>query len=191
MRRILCLSGKRFSGKDTLARLLCEEAARRGSELAPWAFADQSKRMFAARHPEVELAKLSSDRAYKEKWRPELTRFTVEAIGADPLVFVREVARQLEADPRPPLITDLRLKLELDWLRPRFDLLLVRLERPDALRAASGWSFDAAKDRHPTETELDDRALFDEVVVNDGTEAQLAERAAAILERFFAPRSGR
>jgi phosphomevalonate kinase len=187
MRRLLCISGKRFSGKDTFARLLVDAARAGGIELATYAFADESKRMFAAQRPEVELARLTSDRAYKEQWRPQLTQFTVDAIAADPLVFVREVARRIDGDARPPLITDLRLRLELDWLRPRFELLVARLERPDDLRAVSGWAFDAAKDRHQTETDLDGEPF--EIVRNDGSEVELAAKARAICERFVAPRS--
>jgi phosphomevalonate kinase len=191
VRRALCISGKRFSGKDTFARLLAEAARARGVELGVWAFAAESKKLFARSHPEVELARLVGDRDYKETWRPQLTRFTVESIAADPLVFVREVARHIERDPRPPVITDLRLRLELDWLQPRFDVTVIRMQRPDALRAASGWRFDAAKDGHHTETELDEPALWTALVSNDGTEAALAQKAEAILEQFLSPRSGR
>jgi phosphomevalonate kinase len=191
MRRLLCISGKRFSGKDTFARLLVAGARARGVELATYAFADESKRMFAARRPDVELARLMNDRDYKEAVRPELTKFTIESIAADPLVFARAVARRIDADARPPLVTDLRLRLELDWLRPRFEVVVARLVRPDALRAASGWSFDAAKDGHRTETELDDASLWTEQIDNDGDEARLRERADAIVTRYVAPRSDR
>lgn len=186
--RVLCISGKRFAGKDTLARLLVEAAARRRASLSTYAFAGESKRMFAAMHPEIDLAKLLDDRAYKEAWRPQLTKFTVDALAADPLVFVREVMRRI-AD--PALITDLRLRLELDHLRGVCEPHVLRVTRSDANRAASGWVFDAAKDHHHTESELDDPTLWDEVVSNDGTEAELAARADQIIDRWFAPRSDR
>lgn len=186
--RVLCISGKRFAGKDTLARLLVEAAARRGETLTTYAFAGESKRMFAAARPEIDLAKLLDDRAYKEAWRPQLTQFTVDALAADPLVFVREVMRRI-AD--PALITDLRLRLELDHLRGVCEPYVLRVARSDPNRAASGWSFDAAKDTHHTETELDDPSLWSEVVANDGSEAELAARADQIIDRWFAPRSDR
>jgi phosphomevalonate kinase len=186
---MLCISGKRFSGKDSFARACVAAARRRGQELALYAFADESKRMLAERDADVDLARLQGERAYKEHIRPRLTQFTVEALAKDPLVFVSQVAGRIDRDPRLPLISDLRLKIELDWLEPRFELVVVRVLRPDALRAASGWVYDETKDRHFTETDLDDRNF--EVVANDGTEAQLAERADALIERFLSPRSGR
>ncbi len=190
--RVLCISGKRFAGKDTLARLLVEAADRRGSRLSTYAFAGESKRMFASARPEVDLARLLDDRAYKEAWRPQLTQFTVESLATDPLVFVREVLRRLEA---PALITDLRLRLELEHLRTVGPPHVVRITRSDEHRAASGWQFDAAKDTHHTETELDDPELWSEVVPNDGTVDELAVHADELIIRWLArsdvPRSDR
>lgn len=185
MRRLLAISGKRFSGKDTFAALLVEEAKARGVTLETYAFAAESKRMFVEQQRragvELELARLTTDRAYKETWRPKLTEFTVASIAADPLVFCREVARRIEASGKPALITDLRLKLELEHLRPRFPLHVVRLVRSDAARAASGWQFKADVDGHHTETELDDPSLWDEVVRNDGSVDELRARAREII----------
>jgi phosphomevalonate kinase len=186
---LLALSGKRFSGKDTFAAALVNEARSRGLALATYAFADESKRLFvdaeAQRGIEVDLARLRSDRAYKEQWRPQLTAFTVAALAADPLVFCRAVTQRVEAAGAPALITDLRLRLELEHLRPRFALRVVRIVRGDAQRSASGWRFDPAKDEHRTETELDDPALWDEIVTNDGTIADLDAAAARVLSACF------
>jgi phosphomevalonate kinase len=189
MRPLLAISGKRFSGKDTLAGLLQEQARARGVTLEAYAFAAESKRLFVAQQAgqgiAVDLDRLTLDRAYKETWRPQLTRFTVEALAADPLIFCREVARRVEASPHPALITDLRLRLELDHLRPRFALHLVRLHRPDALRAACGWVYKPEVDGHHTETELDDPGLWDEVVDNAGSLEDLRARAAAVLSAYL------
>lgn len=186
MQRVLAISGKRFSGKDTFAGLLREAARRAGHELPVYAFADESKRMFAAANADVELARLLADRAYKESVRPRLTAFTMAAIAADPLVFCREVARRIDDGGTPALISDLRLQLELTELRPRFELRVLRLARGDAARAASGWVFKAGVDDHATETELDDPARWDEIVPNDGSIAELGERAGDVIARFYA-----
>ena len=115
--RLLAISGKRFSGKDSFAALLVEGARQLGLALETYAFAGESKRLFVEQQQragvEVDLARLTSDRPYKETWRPLLTKFTVEAIAADPLVFCRAVVQRIEASGRPALITDLRLRLEL------------------------------------------------------------------------------
>lgn len=189
MKKLLAISGKRFSGKDTFAAMLVAEAKARGATLETYAFAGESKRLFvaqeAARGIAVDLARLTSDRAYKEEWRPQLTKFTVDSIAADPLVFCRAVAARIEASPSPALITDLRLTLELQHLRPRFALRVLRLVRTDTHRAQSGWTFKAAVDDHHTETELDDSTLWDEAIANDGAEADLRARAAAVISEFL------
>jgi phosphomevalonate kinase len=168
---VIAISGKRFAGKDTLAAMLPGPR---------YAFAAESKRMFAAARPEVDLARLLGDRAYKEQWRPQLTAFTVDALARDPLVFCREVAQRIADGGVPAVISDLRLRLEVDHLRPRFALHVVRLVRSDAARTASGWRWTAGVDDHSTETELDDPALWDEQIANDGTLDELAQRAARI-----------
>ena len=189
MRRVLAISGKRFSGKNTFADLVEALARKHGVEIEQYAFANESKRMFVAaqreRGVEIDLARLSDDRAYKETWRPELTSFTVAAIADDPLVFVRGVARRIEAEPHAAVITDLRLRLEVDCLQSNFDLIAVRLERNDERRAASGWTYDESKDQHHTETELDDYTKWTSTVSNNGTAAELEQRAAQIVSVFL------
>src|SRR3954468_4532514 len=108
MKKLLAISGKRFSGKDTFAALLVAAARARGATLETYAFAGESKRLFAAQQAArgviVDASRLTSDRAYKEEWRPQLTKFTVESIAADPLVFCRAVAARIEASPHAALI---------------------------------------------------------------------------------------
>jgi phosphomevalonate kinase len=184
-RLVLCISGKRFAGKDTFARQLIGAAKDRGITLQTYAFAGESKRMFAAARPEVDLARLLDDRDYKEQWRPQLTQFTVDALAADPLVFVREVMRRIHVADGFPLITDLRLRLELDHLRKVSQPYVMRVTRSDANRMASGWTYDTAKDTHHTETELDDPALWNEQIVNDGSELALGRLADDVVKRLL------
>jgi phosphomevalonate kinase len=189
VRRVLAISGKRFSGKDTLAEMIGELARSRGAELQTYAFANESKRMFAdAQHElgvSIDVDRLSSDRGYKEGWRPHLTQFTVDAIAADHLVFVRRVAERIAADPRPALISDMRLRVEVEWLQSEFDLVSIRIVRANDKRAACGWTFDAAKDDHHTETELDDFDGWTETVVNQGSFEELNRRADDIVTAFL------
>jgi phosphomevalonate kinase len=132
----------------------------------------------AARGVEVSLAGLLGDRAYKELWRPRLTAFTVQALREDPLVFCRAVADRIAAARGLALVTDLRLRSEVIHLRSRFELRVVRVTRPDALRETSGWRYTAGVDDHSTETELDDPALWDEEFLNDGTREALRVQVA-------------
>jgi phosphomevalonate kinase len=134
-----------------------------------------------ARGVTVDLQRLQSDRAYKEAWRPQLTDFTVAALGRDPQVFCRAVADRIDGSEQVAVVTDLRLRVEVALLRSRSALHVVRLNRPDELRAVSGWQYTPGVDEHTTETELDDPGLWDETLHNDGTLAQLDEVVARRL----------
>jgi phosphomevalonate kinase len=180
-RRVLAISGKRFSGKDTFASMIAERAEGR---VVTYAFAAESKRMFAEQNPSIDLARLISDREYKELNRPALTAFTVAALAADPLVFCRSVADRIEASHDAALVSDMRLRIEVEHFRSRFNLHLVRLARSDAARSASGWVHAADVDGHHTETELDDPSWWDEVVSNDGTLDELAKKAEMISAKL-------
>jgi phosphomevalonate kinase len=189
VRRVLVLSGRRFAGKDTLAGVLVALARERGLSLTTYAFAAESKRLLVeqmrAQGVEVELERLLHDRGYKEQWRPRLTECTVAALARDPLIFCRAVAERIECSPEPAVITDLRLRGEVEYLRSRFIVHVLRVQRPDPLRAAAGWRETAGVDDHPTETDLDDPALWDEVVANDGDLAALQTRAQAQLDAWL------
>lgn len=188
MKRVLALSGKRFAGKDTVAAMIVELARERGVAIAAHAFADECKQRFVARMQlrliPIKRADLN-DRASKERWRPQLTKFTMESLRADPLIFCRAVADRIERAEERAVITDLRLRLEIEDLRSRFELYIVRITRPDSSRASSGWTYSEG-DEHPTETELDEPSLWDEELVNDGTLEELRERVAQRFSRWFA-----
>ncbi len=176
--RVIAISGKRCVGKDTFAALILGAATQHGARLASYAFAGESKRLFAAQHPEVDLERLLGERAYKEQWRPMLTAFTVAALARDPLVFCRAVVERMAAIGAPAVISDVRLQLELAHLRPCCDLRVIRIERNDAHRTTAGWAWQAGTDDHRTETELDSPTLWDERIANDGSLEALATHAA-------------
>lgn len=180
--RLLALSGKRFAGKDTVAGVVCALAAERGLAVACFAFADESKRAFAASlGGAVSVERLRSDRAYKEAWRPRLTEFTTAALARDPLVFCRAVAERAAGRSGPSIVSDLRLPAELAYLRGRFDVWLVRVSRSSSERARSGWVRSPAVDEHYTETALDDPSYWDEELDNSGELGALREQVARRL----------
>jgi len=189
-KQVLAISGKRFSGKDTLADMLVGFAKARGVAIVVHRFADESKRMLVAREVlrgvEVDFMRLKTDRAYKEHWRPRLTELTVTELARDKLVFCKAVADRIaDNDVAFHIVADLRLRLEVEHLRERFKVHVVRVSRNDAEREAAGWRFAEEIDRHHTETELDDPALHSEVVENNASLDALAAAAETMSRRLF------
>jgi phosphomevalonate kinase len=185
---IIALSGKRFTGKDTFADALIESAKGLGLDIPKGAFAAECKVSFVEEQRgegrSIDLQRLLDDRVYKEQLRPELTAFTEREIAKDPLVFVRKTLARFEPF-GVGLVSDLRLQLELDFLRPNTRLLAVRLERPDALRAQSGWVFVPGTDDHRTETELDGEQQWDLTLVNNGELQDWKQQAQTLAERIY------
>lgn len=183
---VMAVSGKRFSGKDTLADAIEARALSLGVPLVRAGFATECKRAFveaeAAAGRALELDRLLGDRAYKEAHRAALTAFTERALAADPLVFVHRVLARIGAG--PGLVTDLRLRAELDALRARSELLAVRVERPRAHREASGFVYAPATDEHFTETQLDDERGWSARLVNDGSLDAWRAQGGALAERL-------
>jgi phosphomevalonate kinase len=184
---LIALSGKRFTGKDTFADALIARARMLGITLPKGAFATECKLAFVederAQGREIDAARLIGERAYKEQLRPALTAFTERSLAKDPLVFVRRVLTHFEPF-GCGLISDLRLQLELDFLRQSTDLFAVRLERTAQHRAESGWSFTPATDHHRTEIELDHEKSWELVLSNDGSLEHWKLQAEALAARI-------
>jgi phosphomevalonate kinase len=191
---VIALSGKRFSGKDTLATLLCDRAVALGEPLRRRALADECKRAFveeqAAAGVAVDLAGLLGDRAYKERWRPALTAFTERALARNPAVFCERLLPPGAPAGEPLLVTDVRLLHDASFLKAHGDTLLVRLSCDDAARARFGWTHTDGVDTHRTETELDRYAAWDLIIPNNGSLADLDAWAGRALS-LFTQRAGR
>lgn len=183
---VLALSGKRYSGKDSLAAAVIDEASSRGIALRRRALADACKIAFceemAAVGITIDATSLIADRATKERWRPALTVFTERELAADPQVFCRQILDEPHDD--PVLITDVRLRSEVAMLTLRADPIFARVVRSDESRRSSGWSFTKGVDDHRTETELDDWDGWSEIVRNEGPTSELATFARRLVDRL-------
>jgi phosphomevalonate kinase len=185
---IIALSGKRFAGKDTFADALLARLSALGMSLPKGAFATECKLAFVAyertQGREVDVERLLGERTYKEQLRPALTDFTERSLRRDPLFFVRGAMARFEPF-GCGLISDLRLQLELDFLRQHTNLLSVRLERTAQHRAESGWRFTLGTDDHRTETELDNEKNWGLVLSNNGSLHKWRGQAEDLAARVY------
>ncbi len=162
---IIAISGKQYSGKDTLARLLLA----RLPVFQQIPIAQAIKMAFAQQHgltvEEVE--------AHKAQYRPGLIELGNWGRAQDPDYWLKQVLSQ----PGKKLISDVRLKREYDLLKAH-GAFLIRLEASREIRAQRG---QIVSESDPTENELDAITDWDWVLVNNGSVADLEQ---AIQERL-------
>lgn len=143
---IILLSGKSFSGKDTIAKHL--------PELKRVSIADTMKRCFMKEHPGIDMF----DRTQKEAHRLELKEFTHQ----HPLKYwIKKTPYQDNC-----IVTDIRTIEEIEYIKEKFNnIRVVRLNASDEIRTRRGWKYKEGYDNTYLETELDDYE-FDLVLQN-------------------------
>jgi len=146
---IVLESGKRFSGKDTIAMYL--------PELKRISVADTMKREFMKANPEIDMF----DRDQKEAHRNELVKFTHQH---DLMYWLTKTQYEDNC-----IVTDIRTLLEIDYLKKTFSdcqVIVVRLNVDNEQRAKRGWIPNKEYDESYLETELDNYQ-FDLVLSNN------------------------
>ncbi len=144
---IILLSGKCFTGKDTIASHL--------HELKRVSIADTMKNEFMKVYPDINLF----DRSIKEKYRTQLMEFTHQY----PLFHWINLTRYVDAC----IVTDIRTYEEIKCIKGKFaDVKVVRIEASKEARAKRGWKYNPEYDDTYLETQLDDYD-FDLTVKNE------------------------
>jgi dephospho-CoA kinase len=182
--RKLAICGRARSGKDTVANYLEETYS-----FSKFAFADEMKLLLHKLFPHIS-DRPKPRRAYQvfgEGLR------NLDLPGADHVwidACMRKVNAHIwwhsEVDNRGAnvVITDLRMQLELDYLRAN-GFTLIRVTAPDEDRIArakiAGDDFTEADLEHETESHIDGFAV-DYTVENNGTVDDLKAKVAAIME---------
>ncbi len=164
---IIGLSGKQFSGKDVLTRLLLERLPQ--FRQIPLALA--IKQAYAQQH-ELSLAELE---AHKAQHRPGLIALGDWGRAQDPDYWIQQVMQQ----PGPKIISDVRLPREFDLLREQ-GAFLIRVEADRAIRTQRG---QLVSEDDPTECALDGRTDWDALLVNNGSMEELEQQVA----QWFSP----
>lgn len=157
---IIALSGKSGSGKDALAKFICE----RGYERV--AFADKLKTaagvIFGLTTEQTHGAlKNTPDQFWGVTPRNIMQRLGTEALrGAfGPDIWIRAMLRDMDPT-KNYVVTDMRFKSEAEAM-VKAGAVMVRVERPENPCALTG---EAAE--HPSETDLDDWKAWDRIIVN-------------------------
>lgn len=182
MIHLVGFSGKRGSGKDTVARLLQRLQPERQWHIC--SFGDAIKAVCAALAGE-EVAPYYSQRGKAEllpafgRTRGEMLQQVGQALRLwEPDVWIQAFFSRLPADAFV-LVPDVRFPGEADLIRQHGGLML-RVEGDPLHQRGDG----TRDDNHPSETALDEYAHFDARLHNVGSFADLEQQVRELMKRL-------
>lgn len=151
---VIAICGKRFVGKDTFVDFLVPQLEAEGFKVERRSLASVFKASFA-RDKHLDYERLLSDRNYKEQHRSKMISAFDHWYAARPSFCCEEVLGGLTNLADILIITDVRLRADLEFLAQNTNLIKIKLAAPDAVRIKFGWKFDDKIDHHWTETDLE------------------------------------
>ena len=167
-KKIIIFSGKQFSGKDTVAKMLLE----RFPNFKRIGIADAIKRKYSKQTgltlDEIELN--------KSKYRQDLINLGDWGRTQDPDYWLNSII-EYNGD---TIITDIRVKHELDLFRS-YGAFTVRVEADENIRAQRGILSSKNDD---TETQLDNIKDWDFVINNNGTYDDLCRNTQKLISKI-------
>lgn len=174
LKRIIILSGKARSGKDTTAGIINEIYTNKGLKCLNLQYSSYIK----------EYAKTITNWDGLEETKP---RSLLQQLGTDvirkqidELFFVKRIIGDIKVYSYYYdiiTISDCRAKVEIDIPKTEFDnIFAIRITRPNF---DNGLTEEQKK--HFTETDLDDYARFDYELINDGTIDDLKNKVNNLL----------
>ena len=182
MVHLIGLSGRRGSGKDTVARILQELQPQRRWQTR--SFGDSIKSVCAALTGEV-VAPYYSQKGKAEivpifrRTRGEMLQQVGQALRDwEPLVWVDAFFAALPADAFV-LVPDIRFPNEADPIRARGGLML-RVEGDPLQQRGDG----TRDDNHPSETAMDAYPHFAATLHNSGSREDLTRQVRELLKRL-------
>lgn len=164
--RIVIFSGKQFSGKDTLAKIMLEKMP----TFKRYAMGDVIKDTFAKQH-NLTVTEIEANKPF---YRPELTKLGNWGREQHPDYWLKQIISQ-DGD---IFVTDVRKQHEYDVFKAA-GAKSIRVESPREMRAQRG---QIVGENDLTETELDNIKDWDFVVHNDSDYESLKEKAMHIIE---------
>ena len=167
-KKIIVFSGKQFSGKDTVAKIILNEF----SNFKRIGIADAIKMQYSQK------TGLSIEEIEKNKpiYRQDLIDLGDWGRAQHPHFWLNSIIAY-EGD---TIVTDLRVKDELNLFKEH-GAFTVRVEASENVRATRG---QLASKNDATETGLDDVDDWDFVIHNEGTYEELVENTKELIEKI-------
>lgn len=168
-KKIIVFSGKQFSGKDTVAKILLE----RFDTFKRIGIADAIKMMYS-KQTGLSLEEIEKN---KSAYRQDLINLGDWGRAQDPDYWLNSII----AYKGNTIVTDIRVKHELDLFK-NHGALAIRIEADETARSRRG-ELSAKNDL--TETALDNITDWDYVIHNDGTYEELEAETEKLINFLY------
>jgi len=176
---VICLSGKRKSGKDYLADRMVKELRALDVSVEIGRLSEPLKREYARIH-QLDLDELLSASAYKELHRAKMVEWSEPIRHQDPGQFCRLVMEQCAST--VCIVSDCRRPTDLLYFARHYSRMIsVRVECCERVRESRGFVFTVGIDDADTECALDAHDSWDFVVRNDGDATTLTDELSRVL----------
>ncbi len=185
--RIIAISGKYDTGKDTCVARICEAFDKHGIAWRHDKFANRLKQAAAIiLGLPLEMMYTTEGKAYRADWMHLTVGQVQQQLGTEcgramqKDIWSTPVIQTALAQPDHvvTIISDCRFQDEMDGVR-KAGGIIIRINRKAANATAHG-----RDPTHKSETDLDDRVDFDLVVNNDGTIDEMIETVIRFLNKL-------
>ena len=167
-KKIVALSGKQFSGKDTVAKILLEKL----TSFTRVGIGDAIKIEYG-KQKNLTFDEIETN---KSQYREDLIELGNKGRAISPNYWLEKIV-ELDFD---VIVPDMRVKDELEILK-NAGALTIRVEASKKIRALRG---EFVKEDDPTETALDDVSDWDFVIRNDSSYDDLKVRALKLADEI-------
>ena len=168
-KKIIVFSGKQYSGKDTVAKILLEQLK-------------DFKRIGLGDAIKIEYGKtigktFEEIESQKHLYRADLIKFANEKRAIDQDYWIKKIVEY----PDNVIVPDMRVKREYDFFKSQ-GAYMIRVEASVEARSKRG---TLVKADDPTETALDDVKDWDYTIYNESDYETLKENAKKLLHDYL------
>jgi len=163
---IITLSGKQFSGKDTVAQILLKEL----KDFKRIGLGDAIKLQYA-KEKNITLEEIEENKSH---YRPDLIALGDKGRAIDPDYWLKAIVNQ----DGNVIVPDVRMPHEYQIFKSH-NAFTIRVESSEEVRALRG---KLVKSDDTTETALDDIKTWDFIIYNDSTQDELVKQSYDLVD---------
>ena len=181
-KRVILLSGKRFSGKNSVCNILFDYCNKINKSYDTTSFSYTLKKIFCEKN-KLDLNKFINCHEYKNLYINELTSYYK---STNPIIYANAIHEFINnSDKDVIIIDDLRILLHLEFMKNNFgNIIIIRVNSTDTSKSDRGWT-RTEYDNEVCENELDNYEYFDYIIDNNSSLEELKEKISENIQKII------